>query len=130
MEKNFHKWCVIKEKLDKILTRPNFSARDIWFCYLGANVGDEQNASQEDDFIRPVVIIRKFNNHLCWIVPLTKTQKSSQHYVSFSFIGLDVSTAIISQIRSIDASRLTRKIGYMRNVDYKELSKKLKEFLP
>ena len=38
------------------------------------NIGYEQDGSG-NDFIRPVVIIRKFNNEIFWGVPLTKTRK-------------------------------------------------------
>ena len=53
------------------------------------NIGYEQDGSG-NDFIRPVVIIRKFNNEIFWGVPLTKTRKkikkqSEKFYYKFSF---------------------------------------------
>lgn len=42
----------------------------------------------------------------------------------------DPSTAVLSQIRLIDAKRLRRQIGYISKEDFKELKKKLKALLP
>lgn len=75
MFKDFLSWHRKKEKIHNDFPRPFFHEREIWFCYLGANVGFEQDG-QGIDFQRPVVIIRKFNNEICWIIPLSKTKNS------------------------------------------------------
>ncbi len=127
--RNYDSWNFIKNNLDLNVIRLNFHVRDIWFCYLGANVGDEQDGAPET-FIRPVIIVQKFNNHLCWIVPLTRTEKESRYYFSFSFIGNDWSTVVLSQNRSVDAKRLIRKIGFINKSDFAVLIEKLKALLP
>ncbi len=129
MKKDFKRWQDIKQHLDNIETRATFSVRDIWICSLGANIGDEQNGAEED-FTRPVVVLRKFNDHICWIVLLTKTRKDSSYYVQFDFIGNETSSAIISQVRTIDAKRLIRKIGFVSVEDFKNIKEKLKALLP
>jgi hypothetical protein len=35
---------------------------------FGKNIGYEQNGSGAN-FSRPILIIRKFNNHMYWVVP-------------------------------------------------------------
>jgi mRNA interferase MazF len=134
MKKDFDTWHKKKSAINDIVARPGFHEREIWFCYLGANVGFEQDGNQEE-FLRPVVVLKKFNNEIFWAIPLTKSQKnhnrkSEQYYYSFSFIPGIISTAILSQIRLIDARRLSRHIGSMTETEFGELKKKLKALLP
>ena len=44
-----------------------FYEREIWWASLGENIGFEQNGKDEN-FSRPVLILKKFNNHLLWIL--------------------------------------------------------------
>ncbi len=134
MKKDFQKWHTRKSEIDSLDKRPFFHEREIWFCYLGANIGFEQNGSEEE-FLRPIVILRKFNNDIFWAVPLTKSdkackKKSENYYYAFSFIPDITSVAILSQIRLIDARRLSRHIGTMKELEFEELNKKLKALLP
>lgn len=59
MENKYEKWHNLKSNINALDTRPEFHQRDIWFCHLGLNIGDEQNGSEEG-YIRPVVIILAF----------------------------------------------------------------------
>jgi len=45
--------------------RPFFHGREIWFCAIGANIRFEQDGSGTE-FLRPVVIIKKFNKEVFW----------------------------------------------------------------
>ncbi len=134
MQKDFRQWHQKKETINDISKPPFFHERDIWFCHLGANVGFEQDG-RGDDFLRPVVVIRKFNNQIFWAIPLTKAskkinKKTEKYYFSFSFISNVQSVAILSQIRLIDAKRLGRHIGVMTEDQFRELTKKLKALMP
>ena len=128
MEKDFKKWHVKKSRVDKIEKRPFFHEREIWFCHLGANVGFEEDGKGEE-FLRPAVVIRKFNKEICWVVPLTKTDKNTKYYFRFSF-DQEISVAILSQIRLLDARRFSHKIGGISEADFKTLKQKLKALLP
>ena len=82
-----------------------------------------------------MVIVRKFNNEIFWAIPLTKAQKKPNkkaegYYYSFSFLPGTVSVAILSQIRLIDARRLSRHIGTIGEADFAKLIEKLKALLP
>ena len=134
MKKDFQKWHPKKSQINEIAQRPFFHEREVWFCYLGVNVGFEQDG-QGEDFLRPIVIVRKFNNEIFWAVPLTKSTKkhkeNAEHYYhSFSFMPGITSVAILSQIRLIDARRLAYFTGEIHNEDFIELTKKLKALLP
>lgn len=129
MQKNFRKWNNKKEFINNHEQRPFFHEREIWFCYLGANVGFEQDG-QGDEFQRPVVIIKKFNNEICWAIPLSKTKRRGKYYFVFPFDKETTSVAIMSQIRLIDTERLSRKIGDINRENFSNLIEKLKALLP
>lgn len=129
MKKDFENWNKKKILVNNIENVPFFHEKEIWFCFLGANVGFEQDG-QGEDFQRPVVIIKKFNNEVFWVLPLSKTSKRGKYYFDFIFNKDVISVAILSQIKLIDAHRLAYKIGEMKDLDFKNLIKKLKELFP
>lgn len=128
MKKDFKKWHSRKEYIHEEKARPFFREREVWFCALGVNVGFEQDG-RGDSFLRPVLITKKFNNESFWGIPLTKNQKEGKYYFSFG-LNREISTAIISQIRLIDAKRLYYKTGTISEKDFSGLIKKLKALLP
>jgi len=129
MKKDFDKWNKKKIIVNDIEHAPFFHEREIWFCFLGANVGFEQDGRGED-FQRPVVVVKKFNNEICWAIPLSKTKKRGKYYFAFPFDKEIISVAILSQIKLIDVHRLSRKIGDMGEEDFRSLIEKLKVLLP
>ena len=129
MKEYFRKWTAIKSRLNDIPKPPFFSEREVWFCYLGANIGSEENGTGMQ-FLRPVIIVKKFNRELFWGIPLTRTQKDGDYYFCFLFDGLENSFAMLSQIRVMDSRRLSYKAGFMAIHDFGDLSQKLKTLLP
>ncbi len=129
MEKDFQKWHTKKSDIDGIKKRPFFHEREIWFCHLGANVGAEEDGAGED-FLRPIVIFRKFNNEIFWAIPLTKKTKNNKFYFLFSFSERGQNTAILSQIKLVDAKRLLYKVGEISENDFTLLKNKFKALLP
>ncbi len=129
MQKDFKNWHDKKSQIDQIIKRPFFHLREVWFCYMGINVGFEQDG-KGDDFLRPVVIIRKFNNEIFWGIPLTSTIKNSKYYFPITLYNQGTGSAILSQIKLIDARRLSYKIGDISETEFSELTKKLKELIP
>lgn len=129
MEKDFLKWHKKKKEIHEDRPRVFFHEREVWFCYLGANVGFEQDGSG-DDFLRPIIILKKFNNEVLWVVPLTKKRKKNHKYYfefySKSGVG---SSAILSQIRLIDAKRLKYKIGDMSASDFDAFKAKIRQLI-
>lgn len=127
MFKDFWKWHKKKEKINEIVEPPFFHEGEIWSCYLGNNVGTEQDGSG-DDFLRPVLIFRKFNRNALLIIPLTRREKETQHYYSFK-TSAGKSTAILSQIRLIDARRLSYLVSRINKKDFTALKEKLRVLL-
>jgi len=125
--KDFRRWHKLKEIISGRKSGVFFQERDIWFCYLGVNVGYEQDG-RGLDFYRPVVIMRKFNQDLFWGIPTTSKNKDSQYYFRFNLEENDYS-AIISQMRVIDKKRLIRRIGILPENQFIELKQIVKHLL-
>jgi len=127
--KNFKEWNNRKSKIHTDRSRVFFGEREIWFCYLGANIGFEQDG-RGHDFLRPVLIVKKFNKEIFWAISLTKAKKNNQeHYFKFIFKNQQLSLAILSQLRIIDAKRLKYKTGVMSKKDFTALKTKIRQFL-
>jgi hypothetical protein len=107
--KNFTQWNRQKQDIHENESILYFGEREIWFCRLGANIGYEQDG-KGSDFERPILIFKKFNNHVFWGIPLTSSQKTSKFYFEFSFKNKK-SWAILSQIRLLD------KKDYQENLE-------------
>lgn len=127
MKKDFQHWHRQKRFLHNDKERPFFHEGEVWFCALGENIGFEQDG-RGGNFLRPVIIIRKFNREVCWGLPLTKNQKTGKYYFSFR-LNQQTSTAILSQIRLIDSKRLQYKMGAMSDADFTEIKKRLARLL-
>ena len=87
---------------------PVFHERQIWWCSIGYNLGDEQDGKNEL-FERPVLVVKKFNDRIAWIVPFTSKPKAGVYYHSLDYQG-NISTAILSQLRLVSAKRFRRLI--------------------
>jgi mRNA-degrading endonuclease toxin of MazEF toxin-antitoxin module len=117
------KWHIKKKQNVKHSKSLNFKERDIFFLSIGENIGYEQNG-KGDEFLRPVIIYKKFNNNQFLAIPLTSKEKSSKYYFEFQYKKDIKSYAILSQIRVFDAKRLKYKSGYINKDDFKKLIKK------
>lgn len=129
MEKYFDDWNPRKKSIHYDKVRPHFHEREIWFCSLGVNIGFEQDGVG-DRFLRPILILRKFNNDIFWGLPLTRTTKKSPYYYLLEgSTSVAPSSIILSQIRLIDAKRLQYKIGDVSPVQLSEIKEALKALL-
>lgn len=124
MKKDFQTWHTRKTDLQENKIRLHFHERDVWFTSVGLNIGFEQDGKGEE-FLRPVVVLRKFNNETLWGVFLTKKQKTGKYYFEFESKENTLSTANLSQLRLIDSKRLQYKIGSISERDFMELKKRI-----
>lgn len=120
MKKDFWKWHGKKEVIDEKQGRVFFHEREIWFARLGANVGFEQDGKGEN-FGRPVLIFRKFNNDVFWGVPLTTREKGGKFYLPIELDDGLPRKAILSQLRLFDAKRLYQKLVTVDSETHKRL---------
>jgi mRNA interferase MazF len=125
--KNFDEWNKIKKQIENE-KYPFFHEREIFYCRVGENIGFEQCGSGEN-FVRPVLILRKLNQNMFWGIPLSTTTREHKYYFRFSFLPDKNSVALISQLKLIDAKRLGRKIGYMKKIDFIKLKSIIKQIV-
>lgn len=128
MNKDFAEWHSEKSDLHENKVRAFFHEREVWFASLGANIGFEQDGKNAK-YLRPVVIVKKFNNEVCWGIPTTKKDRNGKYYFNFHYKEGEYTTAILSQLRLIDSKRLSYKIGSIGEDDFSEMKKRLTSFL-
>ncbi|OHB01328.1 MAG: hypothetical protein A3A90_00430 [Candidatus Zambryskibacteria bacterium RIFCSPLOWO2_01_FULL_35_19] len=108
--KRFLEWIGIKEKIHKKRLPPTFEEREIWWASLGENVGHEENG-KGDDFVRPFVVIKKFNKELLFGVPCSSIMKNNKYYFKIIVRAGNFKTAaMLSQVRTISSKRLWKVI--------------------
>jgi mRNA-degrading endonuclease toxin of MazEF toxin-antitoxin module len=76
--------------------------------------------------LRPVLIIKKFNNFSALIAPLTSNIKTGKYYYLVK-IDDSHSSIILSQLRFINVKRLKYKIGQIENEDFIKVKRKIKK---
>ncbi len=128
-KKDFDRWNELKKDLhirdEKIL----FHEREVWWCALGVNIGFEEDGKNEN-FERPVLIVRKFNQYVLWVLPLTRSHKTGDYYYRVEQGDEDDSVVILSQIRLISSKRLLRKMRMIKENEFNDIKNKVKGFLP
>jgi len=128
--KDFNRWNELKKKIDEEDSLPdNFPKEgEVWMSSVGVNIGYEQNGS-EDNFSRPMLIIKKFNNHMFWAIPLSTKQKDFDFYFNFTDPNGQKVSAILAQMKLVSVKRLKRDIYIMPAELFEEIKEKLKLFL-
>jgi mRNA-degrading endonuclease toxin of MazEF toxin-antitoxin module len=115
--KDFDLWNTQKKLLSETETSPFFKERQVWFCSLGVNIGDEEDG-KGTQHERPVLVVKKFNNSIFLALPLsTKLKPNNKFYYKTSVKNRDVSV-LISQIRILDAKRLKRKVCFIEKSEF------------
>ncbi len=137
MEKDFDTWSEVKKTVHNKPERVFFHPREIWFAHIGVNVGFEQDG-RGNESLRPILVLRKFNNEVFWAIPLTRQEKPrNPYYARFSYApfpeitgaALEDSVCILSQLRLVDAKRLKYKIGTVHEEEFEALKQKIRRLL-
>ncbi|OGI95324.1 hypothetical protein A2917_02040 [Candidatus Nomurabacteria bacterium RIFCSPLOWO2_01_FULL_42_17] len=127
-KKDFDKWNEKKKYIDQkeISDGIFFNEREIWWGSLGLNIGYEQDGKNEN-FERPLLIIRKFNRDIVWVLPLTTIAKNNKFHYKLKSSG---SFVILSQVRLLSTKRLLRLIETINENEFNEIITKTKELFP
>jgi mRNA interferase MazF len=127
---DFDSWNVLKKKIETEINPADKYPKEgeVWMSSVGKNIGFEQNGSG-DNFSRPVVIIKKFNNHMFWSVPLSTKQKDFDFYYNYTDINNQAVSAILAQMKLMSIKRLKRKLYEVDEKKLGEIKVKLKLFL-
>lgn len=85
-----------------------FHEREIWWCSIGQNIGDEQDGKNEL-FERPVLVLKKFNSKICWALPMSTKKKNNKYYHPVTN-DENSPSVILSQLRLVSVKRFRRFI--------------------
>jgi mRNA interferase MazF len=74
-----------------------------------------------------VLVVRGFSKELFWGVPLTSKERTGHYYYQFKLNG-KISTAIISQLRTYDTSRISgaNRLGKINEEELLNIKRLLK----
>ena len=130
MEKDFDRWNEIKKQLAHDAPLPPAFPKDgeVWMCSLGKNLGREQDGGFQD-FSRPVLIVKKFNNEIFWVVPLSTKQKPLDFYFNYNDPSGAPVAAVLAQLRLVSINRLRRDIYVLPPALLDEVRAQLRAFL-
>lgn len=127
MQKDFNDWNSLKQKLDKNEKVIFFKEREVWWCSIGLNLGHEENGKNQF-FTRPVLVIRKFNNHLFLGVPLTTQIKENKYYHQVT-LKEETQCVMLSQMRIFGNTRMRSRLGELSRGQFVEVKRKLAEMI-
>ena len=127
--KDFDLWGKYKKAVEKTEEIKLFHEREVWWCVLGLNIGSEQDG-KGFLFQRPVLVVKKFNNRVLWVVPITHTHKMNPYYYLLPEWGDGASAAVLSQLKLISNKRLIRKFGVLPVEEFDNVIEKLKHIFP
>ncbi len=127
MKKDFDNWNKKKQETDAKKKLAFFQVRDVFWVKMGINIGFEQDGKGQS-FMRPILVIKKFNNYVFWGIPLTTKEKNGQYYYTFELKKIK-RRAILSQLRLFDTKRLEQKIGKITTKDFTKIKAILRNFL-
>jgi hypothetical protein len=125
--KDFDGW--ISKKKDthyKISTPPLFKERDIWWVSVGVNVGFEEDG-KNGNFVRPVLVIKKFNRELFLGIPMSTKLKDNKYYVPVTVKNETVSV-MTSQLRVFSSKRIWNKLSELDEGDFFRVLEEVSKF--
>ncbi len=127
---DFDVWNEIKKGINDYSDKPDRFPKEgeVWMSAFGRNLGFEQNGAG-DNFSRPVLIVKKFNNTMFWVVPLSTKQKKLDFYFNYTDLNNEKVSAILAQLKLVSVKRFTRKLHEMHHDLFLEAKKRLKSFL-
>jgi mRNA interferase MazF len=126
MKKDFNSWNIKKQHIDARPTHPYFYEGEIWWVHLGLNIGFEMNG-RGDKYLRPIIIIKKYNHHSFLAVPLSTSLTDNKYRMAIGTIAGKNAFINLSQLRYLDSKRLANKITSLNTATLNQLKKKVSE---
>ncbi len=129
MEKDYIAWTPVKTIIHKNRSVPiEYNEREIWLCSVGENIGFEEDGKGKE-FVRPVIVLRRYNQFFCHVIPLSTTTNRGKYYFPFDGKTGKTSVALLTQSRAISSARLHGLIGIVKNEDFHAIKNRLKRLL-
>ena len=125
--KDFDQWIVKKKDLHKKNSLPPlFRERDIWWVSVGINVGFEEDGKAEN-YVRPVLIVKKFNREMFLGVPMSTKLKDNKYYIPVT-VKKNTVSVMTSQIRVFSSKRIWNKLAELDWGDFNRVLEELRKF--
>jgi len=119
----FDKWSVKKQQIQENKQILKFRERDIFFMSIGQNIGYE-TYGKGFEYLRPVLIIRKFNNRTFFGIPLSSKIKEGKYYFKIEFKDR-INIALLSQAKVFDIKRAKYFLAELNEHKFLELKEEL-----
>ena len=129
MDNQYDKWNDEKKRIELQDQKFTFKVREIYWLKIGQNIGYDVYG-KGDEFLRPVLILRKFSKDSFLGIPLTSQDKDDMFH--FKFIPINKTKnnyAILSQVKLFSSKRIKSKLGKISKEDFINLKNKLKELI-
>jgi len=125
--KNYDQWNNLKKQLEERKEVPSFHEVDVWWCSLGINIGQEidgKNTTAE----RPVCIVKKFDRSSFFALPLSSNTNAAVYRYPVMLENRK-SAVLLHQGRTMSAKRLQRRLGHMKQTDFRDIKARLRKIL-
>ena len=99
---------------------PFFKEGEIWWCYLGENIGTEI-IGKGSKFMRTVIIYKKLSAYTFLGIPTSTKIKEGQWYVNFTHRNTNMD-AVLSQLVTLDYRRLDKSIGRLDQKKFDDIA--------
>ena len=119
MLQNFLDWIDLKFRINNNSKSPLYDERDVYWCSIGQNIGDEEYGKGAM-FSRPVLVLKKYNKNLFFGIPLTTKIKDNLYYSRLVFKDKEI-CAMLSQGWVLDSRRMGAKMGTVSRNDYNQI---------
>jgi radical SAM protein with 4Fe4S-binding SPASM domain len=126
-DSTYNKWNALKKNISCCKKPLKFREKEIFFVSMGQNI-DTETYGKGDKVLRPVVILRKFNRHSFFGIPLSSKIKDGYFYHLVTYKN-KINSALISQARVFDAKRLEYKSGELSTKEYEKIKDKFVEMI-
>lgn len=126
----FANWTKLKIRIHASEANKNiyFKEGQVWWTSVGQNIGVEANGKNEN-YERPVVIIKKFNGLSFLGVVITSKKKEGKYYFELKDESGVSSFANLSQLKLMSSKRLIRNIRELPVKDFEVIRDKIKEYI-
>jgi mRNA interferase MazF len=118
-EKDFDSWNKMKKFINDTNRLFFVKEREIWWCMLGLNVGNEIDG-KHDVFERPVLILKTMSKETFLVLPLTTKGADDRNHKKITTSKM-VSFAKLSQSRVVSIKRFSRKVDTVSRMDFEDI---------
>lgn len=128
--REYDTWNELKKKIQSDVSSRDYFPKEgeVWMSSIGKNIGFEQNGSGSN-FSRPVLVVKKFNNHMFWCASLSTKQKKFDFYYNFTDPNEQKVSIILAQLKLVSVKRLKRKLYEIEPDTFRGIRAKLRGFL-